>query len=77
MIAGFVIDPHGFSSELESIKYWWPYRLLKDVGAKYLLISLYAVFLAYWTVFNLFVGSTLGSFFVVGDTTNPDLFLEQ
>ena len=75
--AGFVIDPHGFSSDLESIKYWWPYRLVKDLGLKYLLISIYSVFLAYWTVFKLFVGSTLGNFFVVGDSTNIDLFLEQ
>jgi len=75
--AGFVIDPHGFSSDFESIKSWWPYRLVNDLGAKYLLMSIYAVFLTYWTVFKLFVGSTLGSFFVVGDNTSTDLFLEQ
>ena len=75
--AGFVIDPHGFSSDFESIKSWWPYRLVNDLGAKYLLISIYVVFLTYWTVFKLFVGSTLGSFFVVGDNTSTDLFLEQ
>ena len=73
--AGFVIDPHGFSSDFEKVESWWPYRLVNDLGAKYLLMSIYAVFLTYWTVFKLFVGSTLGSFFVVGDNTMCRSFL--
>ena len=77
IIAGLVMDPYGLTTNLETLKLWWPYRLITDLGLKYLLISIYAVFLTYWTVFKLFIGYTLGSFLVLGDYTDPNLFLEQ
>ena len=67
-LAGVIIDPYGLSSNMKVLQNWWSYRFIKDVGSSGLLLGFGAVYLTYWTLFKLFVGTTLSSFLVAGKT---------